>query len=417
MNKQIIATVLAMPLALSSAFAQEAQSPTVKISGFGTGALTWTNTDAAEFARPNQAAGVKKSPRTGVDSNLGLQANIGVNSWLSLTAQGLVRKDAEDDFGAELGWAFAKAKVNDQFSVRVGRIGLPTFMISDYRNVGYANTFLRPPVEMYSQVPFNSLDGVDATYQYSLGDTTLTGQLAFGRTEAPVAGDVTISGKRMLALNVLAENGPFTFRASRVQADVSVTGSTSLTTLLGGLRATGTGYKFPQLNALAAELDPTSKKASFTSLGFGMDWNNVVVQSEFAKRKVDAYVNDTTSWYVMGGYRFGKFLPYVIQSKISIDGYPENTVPAACPAGYPAACTPTVAALRAGVNRLPYSGVGQGAQSTTSIGMRWDFYRSLALKAQIDRVKPAIGSGLLINAQPGFNHDVTVGAVAIDFVF
>ncbi len=198
---------------------------------------------------------------------------------------------------------------------------------------------------------------------------------------------------------------------------MSITGSASLTTLLGGLRATGTGYRFPQLNALADQLDPTDKKASFTSVGLGMDWNNVVVQTEFAKRKVDAYVNDTTSWYVMGGYRFGKVLPYFIQSKVSIDGYPANTVPASCPAGYPAACTPTLAALRAGVNRLPYTGIGQGEQSTTSVGVRWDFYRSLALKAQIDRVKPAIGSGLLLNPSAGFNRDVTVGAVAIDFVF
>ena len=417
MNKQIIAAALALPLALSSAFAQEAQGPTVKISGFGTGALTWTNTDAAEFGRPNQASGVKKGPRTGVDSNLGLQADIGVNSWLSFTAQGLVRKDAEEEYGAELGWGFAKAKLNDKLSVRVGRIGLPTFMISDYRNVGYANTFVRPPVEMYSQVPFTSLDGVDATYQYSLGNTTMTGQIAFGGGEAPIAGDVTIRGKRMVAVNMLAEHGPFTFRASRVQADISVTGSTSLTTLLGGLRAVGSNYRFPQLNVLADELDATGKKASFTSLGLGMDWNNIIVQSEFAKRKVDAYINDTTSWYVMGGYRIGKVLPYIIQSKVSIDGHPANTVPASCPVGYPAACTPTVSQLRAGVNRLPFSGVGQGEQTTTSIGVRWDFYRSLAFKAQIDRVKPAIGSGLLLNPAPGFNRDVTVGAVAIDFVF
>lgn len=37
-NKHILAAMLALPLALSSAFAQETQSPTVKISGFGTGA-------------------------------------------------------------------------------------------------------------------------------------------------------------------------------------------------------------------------------------------------------------------------------------------------------------------------------------------------------------------------------------------
>jgi hypothetical protein len=34
------------------AYAQDGSS--VRISGFGTGALTWTNTDKAEFGRPNQ---------------------------------------------------------------------------------------------------------------------------------------------------------------------------------------------------------------------------------------------------------------------------------------------------------------------------------------------------------------------------
>ncbi|THC43980.1 hypothetical protein [Massilia sp. Mn16-1_5] len=420
MNKQIIAAALALPLALSSAFAQEAQGPSVKISGFGTGALTWTNTDQAEFGRPNQASGVKKSPRTGVDSNLGLQADIGVNSWLSFTAQGLVRRDAEEEYGAELGWAFAKAKISDQASVRVGRIGLPAFMISDYRNVGYANNFLRPPVEMYSQVPFNSLDGIDLTYQHSFGDTTVTGQIAFGGAEAPLAGDLTARGKKMSALNIVAEHGPFTARFGRVDATVSIYGdgpsAVRLGTLLTGLRSFGTALRAPQLTEMANQLDTNEKKASFTSVGLGMDWNNIVVQTEFAKRKVDAYVNDTSSWYVMGGYRIGKFLPYVIQSKLKIDGTVANVVPATCPVASPTVCG-QLAALRAGANTLPYTGVGQGESSTTSIGVRWDFYRSLALKAQIDRVKPAVGSGLLLNAAPGFNKDVTVGAVAIDFVF
>jgi len=408
MNKQIIAAVLALPLALSSAFAQEAEGPTVKIRGFGTGALTWTDTNDAEFARPNQAAGAKKSPRTGVDSNLGLQADIGINSWLSFTGQGLVRHDADDNYGAELAWAFAKAKINDQFSVRVGRIGLPAFMISDYRNVGYANTFLRPPVEMYSQVPFNSVDGIDATYQHSFGDTTVTGQLAYGRTSADVAVGLRAKGKDITALNLVAEHGPFTARIGRVDAKITITGSSSLNALIGGLRMAGAGYNLPQLTTMGNELDATDKKASFTSVGLGMDWNNIVAQSEFAKRKTDSYVNDTTSWYLMGGYRIGKVLPYVIHGKLSIDGHPANVIPAGVPA---------LAALRAGASGLPYYGIGQGEQSTTSVGVRWDFHSSMALKAQIDRVQPKIGNGLLINAKPGFHDDVTVGAVALDFVF
>jgi len=408
MNKQIIAAVLALPLALSSAFAQEAEGPTVKIRGFGTGALTFTDTKDAEFARPNQAAGAKKSPRTGVDSNLGLQADIGINNWLSFTGQGLVRHDADDQYGAELAWAFAKAKINDQFSVRVGRIGLPAFMISDYRNVGYANTFLRPPVEMYSQVPFNSLDGIDATWQQSFGDTTVTGQLAYGRTSADVAVGLRVKGKEMSAFNLVAEHGPFTARIGRVDARITITGSSSLNALIGGLRGASTALRQPQLAVMADELDATDKKASFTSVGLGMDWNNIVAQSEFAKRKTDSYVNDTTSWYLMGGYRFGKVLPYVIHGKLAIDGHPANVIPAGIPA---------LAALRAGASGLPYYGIGQGEQSTTSVGVRWDFHSSMALKAQIDRVQPKVGNGLLINAKPGFHDDVTVGAVALDFVF
>jgi hypothetical protein len=413
MKKSIIATLLALPLAVSTAYAQDSSG--VRISGFGTGALTWTNSDQAEFGRPNQATGARKNPITGVDSNLGLQADYAVNSWLSVTGQGLVRKDAEDDFGAELSWAFAKVKVNDELSVRAGRIGLPVFMISDYRNVGYANTFLRPPVELYSQVPFGSIDGADVTWQHGFGGTTVTAQLAYGHNKTQLAGANTITGN-VSALNLVAEHGPLTLRLGRADGKMTAH-SAALNTLLTGLRNAGTGYHFAQLNQLANDLDLNKKKASFTSAGLGLDWNNVVVQTEYSKRKVDGYVNDTSAWYAMAGYRFGKVLPYVIHSELKIDSIVANTVPAACPAGYPAACTPTMAALSAGVSTLKNTGIGQGEQTTDSIGVRWDFYRSVALKAQIDRVRPQNGTGLFLAPKAGFRDTVTVGAVALDFVF
>ncbi|UUZ49205.1 hypothetical protein LP420_01810 [Massilia sp. B-10] len=37
--------------------AQAADGPTVTISGFGSAAVTMTDTDQAEFIRPNQASG------------------------------------------------------------------------------------------------------------------------------------------------------------------------------------------------------------------------------------------------------------------------------------------------------------------------------------------------------------------------
>jgi hypothetical protein len=413
MKKRIIASALALSFAAPCAFAQDA----VRISGFGTGALTWTNTDKAEFGRPNQASGATKDVTTGVDSNFGVQADYAVNSWLSVTGQGLVRKDAQDDFGAELAWAFAKAKVSDDVAIRVGRMGLPAFMISDYRNVGYANTMLRPPAEVYSQMLFNTVDGADVIWQHSYGDTTYTAQFAVGKSKVDIAGGPSLEGRRVTALNLVAEHGPLTVRFGRVDGHLTLNNSASLATLLGSLNKVAAGYKFPQAAQLATDVDVRDKKASFTSLGATLDWNNIVVQSEYAKRKTDSYINDTTSWYVMGGYRIGKFLPYYSHAKLSIDGNVHNGMPAACPAGYPAACTPTLAALNGIVANLRYTGVSQGEQQTDTLGLRWDFHSSVALKVQFDRVRPSKTAGLLINAQPGFKGPVTVGAVALDFVF
>jgi hypothetical protein len=51
-------------------------------------------------------------------------------------------------------------------------------MISDVRNVGYANIMLRPPNEVYRQVTADNADGGDIIYQHSFGDSTLTAQAA-----------------------------------------------------------------------------------------------------------------------------------------------------------------------------------------------------------------------------------------------
>lgn len=418
MNKRFYATLLAMPLALSNAFADDATGgPAVKISGFGTAAMTWADTDRAEFSRPNQSAGVGRSGRTGVDSNLGLQANVAANDWLSGTVQGLVRKDGDDNYGAELAWAFAKAQVSDHLSLRVGRMGLPVFMISDYRNVGYANTMLRPPGDVYSQVPLNSIDGIDATYQRAFGDINLTAQLAVGSTKTDIASNKTVvhlEGKSITALNLVAERGPLTLRFGRADTRITIDDSTAQNNLIGGLRATAVRANMPSLATLANELVLKDKKASFTSVGMGLDWNNIVVQSEYAKRKTDSYVNDTTSWYLMGGYRIGKFLPYYSHSNLSVDHIVANTVPR----------IPQLALLSAGVTAMSTTGT-QGEQSTDTIGLRWDFHRSAALKVQIDRIRPKNGNGLFLAPAGSLTFapnaaalgPVTVGAIAIDFVF
>jgi hypothetical protein len=407
---------LALPLVVANAWAE----PGLAVSGYGTAAYTMTNTDQAEFARFNQVRGAANSPQLGVDSNLGVQTTVTANDWLSFTGQVLVRKLVKDSWRGEVYWAYAKAKVGPNFSVYVGRMAAPVFMISDYRNVGYANPMLRPPQEMYSQVPFDTVDGASASWQTGVGDTALTVQYAVGGTRQKLfkAGDTTGSNQEVKVsasntLGLTAERGPLTARAGYSQCNITVSNAADVNALTSALRGAGAAYGLPQLIQLADALAINGKKASFTSLGLALDLEHVLVQAEAGRRKTGSIVPDSTSWYVMGGYRIGKLVPYVSYASLRSSIPVANSVPASCPAGVPAAtCTQ---ALAAAVNVALAS--GSSRQSTASAGLRWNFAQSAALKAQVDRVRPELGSGLLLNTAPGFHGGVTVYAVGVDFIF
>lgn len=346
MKTTTLAALVVLPLAVSTAWAQDGATQAIKVSGFGTGALTWTNDNDARFARPYQAGGAGTRPRTGVDSNVGLQVDARINDWLSLAGQGIVRKLETDAYGATGTLAFAKAKVSDTLAVRVGRVPLAAFLVSDYRSVGYANTMLRPSQEVYAQVPNDSLDGVDVEWRNGIGASTLTTQLAYGRSTAKLAGQsVTFTNVRVV--NVVLEHGPVTFRLGRDDARMALTQD---------------GVALPRT------------KVSFSAAGVALDWHDVVVQSEYTLAR--SFGATTKAWYAMAGYRFGKVLPFASHGKLT----------------------------------------GDAAQTTDSLGVRWDAFRSADIKFQVDRVKPQ-GVGLFNAAKPGFRGPVTVGAVAVDFVF
>jgi len=291
-------------------------------------------------------------------------------------------------------------KASDNLSVRVGRMGIPVYMISDYQNVGYSNTFIRPPVEMYSQVPLTYVEGADAIYQMDLGDGSLSAQFAYGRTETKGAGNAyTAKFKDLMGLNLVYDNGPFTVRFGHIRTKFSVDDSASLNAVVGGL----TKFGFTDAaNALTIK----DTKASFTSLGLGVNWKGWTGQAEYGVRRSDARsLPDTTSWYTLVGYKWGNFTPYYLHSDIKQDS--GRTM-----AGLPT--TGPLAALVAGANAYASNAP---VQSSNSVGLRWDFHKAAALKVQYDRISPKDGAGTFVNPKPGFAGPVNVLAVGIDFVF
>jgi hypothetical protein len=166
--------------------------------------------------------------------------------------------------------------------LRAGEMALPTFLVSDSRNVGYANTWLRPPAEVYSFASFDTFRGADITYQHSVGPYTVTLGALAGRVETDdlyLSGfALIVHGRNLRGYNAALDVGPLTLRYSHVKADVDV--------LIG--------------NYIAGKLFYT-----FSSIGAMFDRNNVVAQAEFIARHAGQTDVDYNAWYTLGGYRLG----------------------------------------------------------------------------------------------------------------
>lgn len=393
------------------------------LSGFGTLSAVKLDTDDAKFNNKGQGGGAGKDFDMSPDSKIAVQGTYKFTPTVSATAQVMTKYDADGAYVPGFEWAFAKWQVTPGFSLRAGQMGAPFFMISDYREVSYANLWVRTPVDVYGQVPFNNFVGADATYQMNLGSTALTTSVLVGNADTDFAlssltTPAKIKLKHMRGINVQAElDGGITLRFGHTRGKLTIDSGTA-TLLANGGASCAAGYASlnPALAAACAQVTSVmtveDENAAFTGVGISVDRDNWVGSLEYTKRKTDSFIADTTGWYASLGYRIGKLTPYVTASKIKVDSLVQNPMSAYLPS--------TLAS-----NTEAFLGAQFTEQRSTGLGVRWDVMNNLALKAQWDRIsKPADSAGMFYLTQKSvdsgfFDKKQTVNAVtlSVDFVF
>jgi Gram-negative porin len=393
---------LAAVLASLGAQAQSADSA-FSFSGFATIGVAGSNTDDAQYVVPGQVRGADKSWSGEVDSKLGLQATYRLNSMFSGTAQLLTKHNGEGNFTPELEWAFVKAQLLPSLALRAGRMGGPIFAVSDFRDVGYSNIWLRPPIDVYGQVSVSHFDGADALYQTNVGAAAVSAQVFTGASSAHF--DRTkLKLKEIVGFNVTTElDGGVTLRLGRAQGKLTVD-SADLSSLTAGLQA----VPLASVSSVGDQLSAKSKDASFTGFGLVFDRGNWLFNAEYTMRRTDSYVPDTTGWYTTLGYRVGKFTPYLTLSRLKVDdSNVDNTIPLGV--------SDELSALKVVVDGVVAS--QQISQKTVALGLRWDAMRNVAVKAQFDRIRPDAG-GFFVRTEAGFGGShVNVYSLAVDMVF
>ncbi len=280
MNKLNILGV-AICLASTSAFALDQGE--YRFNGFGTAAIS--RIGGADDAKGYGVSGQTTDSWRGDQlSKLGGQFSYGLTDQLSATIQ-TVAKPEQDDWRLQLEWAYLAYAVDDQFTVRAGRLRPGAFMFSETLDVGYTYPWLRLPDEVYSQMPITNYEGADALYSLPTSFGTLNFQASYGQA---VNRNIFIHGldtrldadyKKLLTGSVsLATNSVGTFRYSYTESSLMVDGSDEF-------------------------------KGKFMSFGHQYDNGSWVTNAEVINRRSPLGEHD--AFYIMAGHRFGDFLPHV----------------------------------------------------------------------------------------------------------
>ncbi len=401
--------LIAMAMLSTGVRAEDSGTPMYSFSGFGTLGIVHSSENQADFVsnqlKPN-GAGYTRNWSPTVDSLLGAQVTATFAPQISAVLQVISEQNYDGSWTPHVEWANLKYEFTPDFSIRGGRIVQPAFLVSDYRKVGYAIPWVRPPIEVYSLVPISNSDGVDATYRVHVGAMTATLQGIFGKTEPTFpTGDVT--AKDLWAVSLTAVQGAATGHVTVQRTRVTVE---SLQPLFDGFRQFG-----PEGAAIADKYESDGTPFDFFGLGGMYDPGQWFVMAEWGHANSHSVVGNRTAWYGSVGYRIGAFTPYLIYAQARSIG--NTSDPGLTLSGLPPSLVGPAAALNAGLNLALQS---IPVQNSFSVGTRWDIAKDVDLKLQFDRVHIGAGSrGTLTNLQPGFQPGgrLSVFSATFDFVF
>lgn len=384
-------------------------APVWTFGGFATVGAVHADEAMADFtsnALKANGAGHTRKWSGDVDSRVGAQLGVAVDKQWSAVLQVISEQGIDNSYAPIVEWANVKYQATPDLSVRVGRIALPIFLAADYRKATYALPWVRVPVELYGSIPISNSDGIDASYRWNLGDVKQVTQAFYGHTSIRLTDTAHAKGRDVAGVTHSIDYGPLTVRASMMRATVSVDLARPL---FDAFRLFG-----PQGAALADRYDLDRKRVTGWSLGANYDPGQWFLMGEVGRINARSFLGDKTALYVSSGYRQGSLTPYLVYAQSRSNGATrESGLPLAGPAPLQAAAAQLNGRLNGLLSTI-------GVQTTVSAGLRWDYRPDQALKIQYDRVMPRDGSsGMLINAQPGFQSDgkVNVVSVSLDVVF
>jgi hypothetical protein len=313
-------------------------------------------------------------------SLMGLNLGAKVNDDFSFAAQIVALGDSvgtTDSFGLIAQWAYVNYTPVENTSLRAGRQLLPVLMASEFVRVGYLLPYRQIPSIVYNLVPFSRFDGV-SVYQTIDTDAGKLTVGAFGGKPAldinstllPAGSDYEFDD--LLGVQATLDGNGWRVRA-QASRDYSLASSPGVSED-GHIQNYSVGYRFDKYNIVS--------------------WGEYVLIRTPDGTPVNGgrYIGDGRGYYLLGGYRIGRFMPRYTFAQAS------QTFNVGAPTG----------------------SYGNGQVTSHTIGLNYQAGSQAVIKCEyeLDLVPTAQGGGYLVT-QPS-NTTVAAGSafyLGVDFIF
>jgi hypothetical protein len=386
----------------------------LQFGGFGTFGAAFTDSHQVAYPRDTSAyLGAEDYPTVTEDSRLGLQGHLKLGQTLGATLQVVSQYRYNGTYmpditKAELVW---NPVLGTQ--VHAGRMNYESHLD---QNVGYDYLWVRPPVEVYSALAVGVMDGVDVSQALPLGGKAILVLKAYGGTSAGRiavwrVGTMNFNGGREFGLVTAVLDGPWRIAFSGGQIIIPSEFPAPLNQLPADFDLYAGALADPRLAQSGSlfSIKGAVERGWGTTVTYADD--RVQLEGQFTRTYTNRWLlAPVASGCLYMGYKAGKVEPYVMWARTLAQPLRMPYVGA-----IPYLPDPASQAFVPGITRF-LQGLDRN-QYTWSAGERWDFASWAAFKAQIDWVHSAQGASPLSPVPTGFQGNLKVFTMLVDFKF
>jgi hypothetical protein len=261
-------------------------------------------------------------------------------------------------------------------------LGADVFMLSEYRQVGYAIPWVRPPHDLYGLASLYHFDGADVTKRIELGDAALNIKAFYGNSDEEYPTGFNNDQGIHVEFDLYGASTSMEWNYWKLRytyAKVKVK-SDHAKPLREGLAQVASIW--PPATLFMSELETLDKSFDYNQIGVNYDNNDWWFQGEFLQLGSElALVASGKHAYASLGKRFGSLSIY------GLAGYAEPKNPSVY-VPYPSIVLPEpfqsqldylVVATERTLNGVRIK------QRSYGVGARWDFTAKMALKIQLEQ--------------------------------